>query len=330
LNVKIEYGDNLLPTKLPEGEKWLVLTIPPILEKVKKLFKGVDHQVEIATDMDEAFLQKWEQALPSSTAVIGIGGGVCMDAAKYVAWKRDLSLWLTPSVVSVDACLTETIGVRCKGRVKYIGEIYPQTVLVDFPIIQSAPAHINRAGAGDILSIHTALWDWKFAAKKTGERYDEHIAQQSYQLLYSLKNECDDIRNVTDNGIRALIELYGFEVDLCHQMGNSRPEEGSEHFWAYNVEYRTKREFVHGELVTLGVLLMSALQENGLEWIRNLINDLGIRWRPQEVGLGQEEVVESLITAKDYVESDQLGYSVINARTISKEIAQNLINEISL
>jgi glycerol dehydrogenase-like iron-containing ADH family enzyme len=56
-------------------------------------------------------------------------------------------------------------------------------VIVDAALIRTAPAHLNRGGVGDILSIHTALYDWRLAHARTGEPYDAAVAQQSAALL---------------------------------------------------------------------------------------------------------------------------------------------------
>jgi len=325
----IEFGRNLLPDALPQNMDWLVITTPPIREFVKSQFSSVEAQIHVPVSMDLAQLVDWEQQLPAAGTVLGIGGGVCMDAAKYIAWQRHLELYLVPSIISVDACVTETIGIRREGRVRYIGEVYPRSVLVDFELIQKAPLNLNRAGAGDILSIHTALSDWQLAARETGEFYNERTAQQSAALLEQLDAAAEEIFHVTETGIRTLMALYLAEVQFCQQMGNSRPEEGSEHFWAYNVEYLTGKNFVHGELVALGVLLMAALQDNKLTQIHQLIQKLGVRWRPEAIGLHPEEVQPALVTAKHYVETEGLSWSVLNARPIAPDLGVRIYNSVT-
>lgn len=325
--MEIKYGRNLFPDILALAKNWLVITTPPILNFVRAQAHHHDVSIHFAPSMDEVALKDWEQKLPPSNAILGIGGGVCMDAAKYVAWKRDLILWQLPSIISADACVTETIGIRRNGRVKYIGKIYPQAIVVDFALIQHAPKHLNRAGAGDILSIHTALWDWKLAATKIGERFDPQIAEKSAQLLNRLEEAAEEIYNVTEVGIKTLVELYVAEVQLCQQMGNSRPEEGSEHFWAYHVEYLTHRGYIHGELVALGVLLMSILQENNIDFIRALIKRLGIRWLPKQIGIRREEMIQALMTTQDYVSSDSLPFSVLNTRPVSEKLAIEIFDQ---
>jgi hypothetical protein len=66
---------------------------------------------------------------------------------------------------------------------------------------------------------------------------------------------------------------------------------------------------------------MAQLQQNRLEWVASLVRRLGIRYRPEEIGLSEEAVVRSLVTAKAYAESDGLAYSVLNLCPLNAEQA---------
>ena len=63
---------------------------------------------------------------------------------------------------------------------------------------------------------------------------------------------------------------------LCLRVGHSGPEEGSEHYFAYAAEALTGRSFVHGEIVGLGVVLMSGLQ--GRDAARVATFSTAVRW----------------------------------------------------
>lgn len=326
---EILYGEGLLPAALSLCTRWVVVVAPPVRERLAPLFPASQTQWVEAQSLDETELERVWGELSSAQAVLGVGGGVAIDTAKYLAWRTGLPLFLAPSVVSVDAFLTESIAVRRAGRVHYLGEVYAQQVLIDFSLIRSAPSHVNRAGASDILSIHTALWDWRAAAEAGYATYDAEVARQSQQLLDRLEAAADEVCTVTELGIRTLVELYAEEVRLCRQVGHSRPEEGSEHFWAYNVEYLYPRPYVHGELIALGVLLMSQLQENRPEWVAALLRRLGIRYRPEEVGLSLAEAAHSLATARQYAEEDGLPYSVLQQRPLTPTQAETLVQQVA-
>jgi hypothetical protein len=55
---------------------------------------------------------------------------------------------------------------------------------------------------------------------------------------------------------------------------HSRSEEGSAHFFLYNVERRRGVSFIHSWIVGLGIFLMSRLQGNRLASVTDLMNRL--------------------------------------------------------
>ncbi len=96
----------------------------------------------------------------------------------------------------------------------------------------------------------------------------------------------DEIHAVSDAGIRAMAESLRWGGAAFHNAGwNPRHIEGAEHFVFYNLEYVTGKHFLHGQPVTLGVLLMSDLQGNDPERIRAIADRIGVRYRPEEMGV---------------------------------------------
>lgn len=62
------------------------------------------------------------------------------------------------------------------------------------------------------------------------------------------------------DGLKTLYDGLSMEVQLCNQIGHSRPEEGSEHYFAYAAENRVGHGCPHGDLVGPGIMLMARLQ----------------------------------------------------------------------
>lgn len=323
------FGRNLL-TNLSVNtlKRAIVFSAEPPWSMVRKRLESEPMLVEFVGSMELSDLEKLVGSLPDFEFAIGMGGGVSIDSAKFAAWKRRRKLILIPTVLSTDAPFTKSVGVRVNGRVRYIGEIYPELLLIDFDILQSAPKRLNRSGAGDILSIYTALWDWKLAHEAIGESYDESIADESKSILQTLIESADEIRECTEKGLETLAELFLREVSLCEKFGNSRPEEGSEHYLAYCIEYLTRKKFLHGELVTLCVILTSLYQGQDAQNITEMIKRLGVEYSIEKVGITEQELVDSLLYLPEYLnEEKQLLYGVYHSNPPTKAIVKELLEK---
>jgi glycerol dehydrogenase-like iron-containing ADH family enzyme len=305
------FGTGLLESLEFDPRRTLFVSMELPWKLATPRLRALPAHVAFAQSMERVALDRAADALPSLDTVVGVGGGSALDFAKYLAWKRELRLILIPSIVSVDACVTPSIGVRDHGRVHYLGHVEPESLLVDFELIRAAPPRLNRAGAADILSIHTGCFDWLLGHRKDGERYDGDVAQRSAELLRQLERSAGEISQVTDKGIRTLVELFEAENHLCQSIGSSRPEEGSEHFFAYNAELRTAKRFIHGEIVSLGILLMSRLQENEPECVMGLLEALGVLYRPAEIGLEPEELRDTLASLDEFCRQEGLPSTII-------------------
>ena len=326
----VTYGRRILARTLRQVQSGFgtsgatILTQAEVWNIAQEQFAGSESpRVIFLRSLERDELATLEQELPETGVVVGLGGGQAMDTAKYIAWKRARPLVLAPTIVSVDAAVTNTIAIREQQRVHYIGFSVADAIPVDLEIIARAPRDLNRAGIGDLLSIHTALWDWEHA----GHDYQPTVAGQARAILTAVDERAEEVAACTDEALTLILESYVKENALCLQVGSSRPEEGSEHFLGYNLEYLSGRSFVHGQLICLCTYAMARLQENRPEWVRALIERTRCPWRLSELGISASCFIQALLTLQNYAEAEGFVPSVITQRPITPAFAEQLARE---
>ena len=302
--------------------KFVVTTMEIPWKVTQQKLGGIPELVVMIESMEETWLEAMLLRVRECDSVVGIGGGQAIDAAKYIAWKRGIRLISIPTILSVDAFVTPAIGIRRHHEVIYVGKSSPNPLIIDFSLLRTAPAELNVAGIGDLLSIHTATFDWEYAHCKGKSEYtfSSDNIEQARQIIDDLCPLLSNIRNNTDRGLAALVEGYMKINTICLPAGHYRVEEGSEHFLFYELEERLQRSFVHGHIVGLGIYLMSQLQNNRFEFIRNIMDEVGLKYHPIDLKITKEDLVASLLNLKTYInQRPNLWYSIINDAIIDDD-----------
>ena len=321
-------GDEVL------GQRWVAVTMPEPWRAARDRLGGVPPLAVIMVEsVQVAALEAALAGLPDGIEVVaGIGGGMAVDTAKYFAWRRGIRLVTIPTALTVDAFVTPPAGVR-QGEdhtVSYQGAAAPDPLVIDFDLIRTAPAWLNVAGVGDILSCHTACWDWELAHKK-GRSADCPFSPADVAaargVLATTLAAARDIAGATDAGLRALVHGYMQINALCLPAGHPRCEEGSEHFLLYVLESRLKRGFIHGHIVGLGIYLMARLQGNDAERITHAMRDMGLRFDPESMGLSRAAVRGALLALKDFKAGrPELFYTVIDEAVIDEAWVESALH----
>jgi glycerol-1-phosphate dehydrogenase [NAD(P)+] len=180
---------------------------------------------------------------------------------RQISAGRLAPLVVVPTALSVDAFFTAASGVRQAGCVFYLPTRAADTVIR--PDASScAGMDPLRRNNGCPLYCYRGM-DWQFAH----QRHQIRLEWSSSWVYANAQSILDGVLDCAEAagrgdvfGLKTLYDCLAMEVQLCNQIGHSRPEEGSEHYFAYCVENLVGHGWPHGDLVGPGIMIMSKLQ----------------------------------------------------------------------
>ena len=312
---------------------YLVVTMDDLWPRFEPLLTDGLGAVHLVDGLEVGALERKSDELPHVNAVIGLGGGQAIDVAKFFAWRKRLPLFQVPTAMTVNASFGHRAGLRRDGVVRYLGWAVPEAVYIDFDVVRSAPARLNRAGIGDILCYHTAHFDWRLADSGGHAEprwpYDPALVAAARRRLDAVLDALDEIRNVTDEGIRTLMLAHRWGGATFHDSGwNPRHIEGMEHFFFYNLEKISGRHFIHGQPVGLGCFIGATLQENRPEVVLRALVNVGVDVRPEAMGVTWEDAALAMTTLSRFVSDAGLWYTTANERPMDDAFAARIRDEI--
>jgi glycerol dehydrogenase-like iron-containing ADH family enzyme len=307
---------------------FLLCTMEDMWPKFKHFFEDAEFIPYFVHSVDQERLLADLDKLPPFEAVVGLGGGMAVDTAKFFVWKRRVPLFQVQTALSMNASWGQRAGVRINGAVRYIGWAVPEAVYIDYDVLRAAPVRYNYSGIGDILCNHTGILDWKYATEKghceAKWPYDDAMAKSSTEKFEAVLRYRTDIRDLTDKGIDVLIDglRHGTTYHGCGW--NPRHIEGFDHFFFYSLEYLTGKKFIHGQPVSLGVYIGSLLHNSRAEEMLNCMHHIGLDIRPEAMGVTWEDAAQALFNLRDYVRTNGLWYSIAH----DKDITRNFVDQV--
>lgn len=269
------------------------------------------------------FIKALAQSRQTYKTIVSLGGGTATDVAKFIAYQSKAKFVCIPSMLSTNAYGTNKVALVVEGEKVTLDAKLADRILLDTSLLQTSPQQ-NLYGLADVLSIHTALQDWRVAEKKGLENVDENIFEQSTKLLSEAINFIlnTDINHIAYE-IPALYRLIGESAYITNVYGTGRPESGSEHIFAKALEKQV--DIPHGVSVSFGILLMSILQDSFSKELCDSIHKIGTLKFAKEMGISRSLIKSVLlnIVARD----DR--YSVLNEVSLDENRVEKLLNDFS-
>lgn len=255
-----------------------------------------------ATDLKRQTLDAFRGRVRGVDMIVGIGSGLSMDTAKFLAKAEHTALAQVLTTSSNNACFTRTAWTfEGNARIPEREVPIPRHLVLDYDLLALAPARMNRAGAAEILCSHTALFDWQIAHRAGVDvQWDEDLRRSTQAELVRL----DDYAGaIGADELDAFVEII--EVGASFAQGftthpKARFNGGSEHVLAWALEEQSGTRLIHGEAVSLAILLMSHIQDNDPERAAAVIRKAGMTYRPEDLGITWPIVERIVMSSPDY------------------------------
>jgi glycerol-1-phosphate dehydrogenase [NAD(P)+] len=253
--------------------------------------------------------------------LVSLGGGTATDVAKFIATKMGAKFICIPSMLSTNAYSTDKVALVVGEDKITLDAKLADSIILDTRLI-SAATRENLYGLADVLSIHTALFDWKIANEDIGESIDDEIYSMADNLLrqaqdFILKHDVSHIQNDTEE----IFKKVGDAGYITNLYGTGRPESGSEHIFAKRLE--KKVELPHGVSVSAGITLMSILQDNQSDGIFECVRKIGTLGELTNYGVTRSILRDTLGSLKPREDR----YSIINRIDFTDKVTDKLLTD---
>jgi glycerol-1-phosphate dehydrogenase [NAD(P)+] len=273
-------GDVAVVVGPGQGER-VAAAVRPALGRAE--FHAVDGAtIEAALDLAAGLRQG------SYDAVVGIGGGRTLDAAKYAASLVGLPMVAVATNLAHDGIASPVASLEHQGRKESHGVHIPIAVVVDLDYVRTCPPEQLRSGLGDALSNLSALADWELASRERGEPIDGLAAAFARSGAESLLYRTDELSS--DDFLTALAEALVLSGVAMAMAGSSRPSSGACHEISHAIDALYPGTANHGEQVAVGALFASFLRgDDGAALLDAAFRRHGVPRLPGDLGLSDEQ-----------------------------------------
>lgn len=218
--------------------------------------------------------------------VVTFGGGSTIDIGKYISHKLKNEYICIPSMLSTNSYATNKVALIENGKKTTLEAKMPDCIILDGSILKMSETE-NLYGLADVLSIFTASYDWKLASLDIEEKIDKKIYDMSINLLNEVMQfiQQKSFEEIINNNNK-LFEYIGIAGYITNLYGTGRPESGSEHIFAKELE--SMIDIPHGISVSLGIIIMSIAQGRQVDEIINSIYKLKVLDKQYSYGINKD------------------------------------------
>lgn len=281
-NVVLYFGDGLIDLFGLTVMRGMESAGVEILEYREINTTKIDELVEIAFAIDNR-----------AQAVIGLGGGKVIDAAKYAAFLRKLPFISVPTSASSDGFSSASASLLVEGKRTSVPARLAYGIIVDTDVIKSAPEKFIYSGIGDMVSKITSLYDWA---------YEDSLGctvQNDFSVMIAKKAVNSFVRTPfasikDDLFLKELIDSLAMSGIANEIAGSSAPTSGSEHLISHALDKLSEHPELHGVQVGVATYLMSRVQDHRWKRVNTVFTETGFWDYVKTLNLKREEYLAAI------------------------------------
>lgn len=214
-------------------------------------------------------------SLPAKTqAIIGLGGGKVIDAAKYSGFLRKLPFISIPTSASSDGFSSASASLIIDNRRNSVPARMAYGIIVDTAVIKSAPERFLYSGIGDMVSKITALYDWQYEEDLGLTEVNDFAMMIAKKAVNSfVRTPFTSIKD--DLFLKELLDSLAMSGIANEIAGSSAPTSGSEHLISHALDKLLECPQLHGIQVGIATYLMSLVQNHRYKRVHTILTDTG-------------------------------------------------------
>lgn len=252
-------------------------------------------------------------------AIVGMGGGKVIDAAKYMSFLLGIPFVCVPTSIATDGFCSATASLLVDGCRVSVPAVIAHTIIIDLGVIKTCPDKFIYSGIGDMMSKVTALVDWKFEADKGVGQFNDFAAMISRKAFNSfVRTPFESIHD--DLFIKELVDSLTLSGLSNVVAGSSKPASGSEHLISHALDSFLECPQQHGIQVGIATYIMARVQNHRYKRVDDMFEKTGFWAYVATLGLKREDY-EKAIDLAPSMKADRFTYlSVEENRKLAKEL----------
>lgn len=213
--------------------------------------------------------------IPNKTkAIVGMGGGKVIDAAKYIGFILQIPFISVPTSSSSDGFSSSSASLTIGGHRRSLPAKLAFGILVDTDVIKSAPVRFLYSGVGDMVAKISSTYDWQHEEDLGYTEVNDFAFMIAKKAVNSFVRT--PFESINDElFLKELLDSLAMSGIANEIAGSSAPTSGSEHLISHALDLLLEKPQLHGVQVGIGTYIMCKICDHRYQRIDTVFTKTG-------------------------------------------------------